>query len=78
MVPVFEEQMSNAELNAITEPFQSQFGWHILQVMDRRDQDVTQIVNRNRAQDYLHNQKYQEELEAWLQQIRDEAFVDIK
>ena len=46
--------------------------------MDRRDQDVTQIVNRNRAQDYLHNQKYQEELEAWLQQIRDEAFVDIK
>lgn len=78
MVPVFEEQMSNAELNAITEPFQSQFGWHILQVMDRRDQDVTQLVNRNRAQDYLHNQKYQEELEAWLQQIRDEAFVDIK
>jgi peptidyl-prolyl cis-trans isomerase SurA len=70
--------MSTAELNAITEPFQSQFGWHILQVLDRRDQDVTQIVNRNRAQDFLHNQKYQEELEAWLQQIRDEAFVDIK
>jgi peptidyl-prolyl cis-trans isomerase SurA len=47
-------------------------------VLERRQQDVTELVNRNRAEDFLHNRKYQEELDAWLRQIRDEAFVDIK
>ena len=78
MVPAFETVMAATAKGDISEPFESPFGWHILQVLDRRDQDVTEIVNRNRAEDFLHNRKFQEELEAWLQQIRDEAFVDIK
>ena len=78
MVPVFENAMAQAEINEVTEPFESPYGWHILQVLERRQQDVTQLVNRNRAEDFLHNRKYQEELDAWLRQIRDEAFVDIK
>ena len=78
MVPVFENAMAQAEINEVTEPFESPYGWHILQVLKRRQQDVTELVNRNRAEDFLHNRKYQEELDAWLRQIRDEAFVDIK
>jgi peptidyl-prolyl cis-trans isomerase SurA len=78
MVPVFENPMAQAEINEVTEPFESPYGWHILQVLERRQQDVTELVNRNRAEDFLHNRKYQEELDAWLRQIRDEAFVDIK
>ena len=78
MVPAFETAMAQAELNEVTQPFASPFGWHILQVMERRQEDVTEIVNRNRAEDFLHSRKYQEELDAWLRQIRDEAFVDIK
>ena len=78
MVPVFENAMAQAEINEVTEPFESPYGWHILQVLERRQQDVTELVNRNRAEDFLHNRKYQEELDAWLRQIRDEAFVDIK
>ena len=66
------------EISAISKPFRTQFGWHILMVEGRREQDMTSDAIRKKAADYLHNRKYQEELDAWLQQIRDEAFVDIK
>jgi peptidyl-prolyl cis-trans isomerase SurA len=70
--------MNKTAIGDISAPVRSQFGWHILLVEGRRDQDMTSETVRNKAADYLHNRKYQEELDAWLQQIRDEAFVDIK
>jgi len=78
MVPEFEKAMNNTEVGQISEPVRSQFGWHILEVQGRRDQDMTEKASYNKAMEYLHSRKYQEELEAWLRQIRDEAFVDIK
>jgi peptidyl-prolyl cis-trans isomerase SurA len=56
----------------------SQFGWHILRVNGRREEDVSNTIVRNRAGEILHGRKYQEELDVWLRKIRDEAFVDIK
>jgi len=78
MVPEFEQAMKATAIGEISEPVRTQFGWHILEVEGRRDQDMTSQALRNKAGEYLHNRKYQEELDAWLQQIRDEAFVDIK
>ena len=78
MVPEFESAMAGAEIGVITEPVKSQFGWHILEVTDRRDQNVAEEMRRRQVANYLHQQKYDEELEAWLRKIRDEAFVDIK
>ena len=78
MVPEFEQAMKNTAIDQISEPVRTQFGWHILQVQGRREQDMTDEATRAKAMDYLHNRKYQEELDAWLRQIRDEAFVDIK
>lgn len=78
MVPEFEQAMKATAVGEISQPVRTQFGWHILLVEGRRDQDMTSEAIRNKAGEYLHNRKYQEELDAWLQQIRDEAFVDIK
>jgi len=77
-VPEFEETMNSIALNEISAPFASQFGWHILQVTERRDQDFSSEILRNRAQNVLRERKYEEELQVWLQEIRDEAFIEIK
>ncbi len=78
MVPLFEKVAAETPEGAISEPLRTQFGWHILQVEGRREHDATQEAIRAKAREYLHNRKYQEELDVWLQQIRDEAYVDIK
>jgi len=78
MVPEFEDVMNSTAVGGVSQPFRSQFGWHILQVLERRRQDISDTVARNRAGEVLHQRKYQEELDAWLRKIRDEAFVDIK
>jgi peptidyl-prolyl cis-trans isomerase SurA len=77
-VPEFEQTMGSIALNEISEPFQSQFGWHILQVTERRMQDFSDKILRNRADNVLRQRKYSEELQVWLQKIRDEAYVEIK
>ncbi|KAA1192095.1 molecular chaperone SurA [Pseudohalioglobus sediminis] len=78
MVPEFDAAMAATPVGEISDPVRSEFGWHILEVLDRREQDMTDTAVRNQAKNYLHQRKYQEELDAWLRQIRDEAFVDIK
>jgi peptidyl-prolyl cis-trans isomerase SurA len=78
LVAAFQRAMDNTSKGGISEPFQSRYGWHIVQVEDRRSQDVTDEMRRNMARNYLHEKKYQDELDAWLRRIRDEAFVDIK
>jgi peptidyl-prolyl cis-trans isomerase SurA len=77
-VPEFEQTMSSIELKEVSAPFLSQFGWHILQVTERRNEDFSDTIMRNRAQNLLRQRKYEEELQVWLQEIRDEAFIEIK
>ena len=75
-VAEFEDTMNDLEKNEISSPFRSQFGWHILQVLDRREQDKTQANLEAQARQAIHKRKYDEELRLWLRRIRDEAYVE--
>ena len=77
-VPEFEQTMGSIALNEISAPFQSQFGWHILQVTERRMQDFSDDILLNRADNLLRQRKYSEELQVWQQKLRDEAYIEIK
>ena len=70
--------MYTIPLNEVSQPFQSPFGWHILQVTARREQDFSNEILRNKAENILSQRKYEQELRVWLQEIRDEAFIEIK
>ncbi|WP_105102929.1 peptidylprolyl isomerase [Microbulbifer pacificus] len=77
-VPEFTQAMNNTPVGEISMPFRSQFGWHILQVEGRRQQDMTEQYIRNQAANLLRNRRYEEELQNWRQEIRDQAYVEIK
>ncbi|MFK0087275.1 peptidylprolyl isomerase SurA [Pseudomonas sp. NPDC090755] len=78
LVPEFREQMANAPQGQVTQPFQTQYGWHVLEVLGRRATDSTEQAREQQAMNVLRNRKYDEELQTWLRQIRDEAYVEIK
>lgn len=77
-VAAFEETMANTPIGKISRPFKSQFGWHILQVMERRKEDMSEQMKRNQAQNVIRSRRFDEEFQLWLTQIREEAFVEIK
>ncbi|MDH3342757.1 MAG: peptidylprolyl isomerase [Gammaproteobacteria bacterium] len=75
-VTEFEEVMDSLKKGAISEPFRSQFGWHILQVVDKRERDKTEANLKSQANQAIHKRKYDEELRLWSRRIRDEAYVE--
>lgn len=77
-VPEFEKTMGETPVGEISQPFRSQFGWHILQVQEQRDEDMTEAVIRNKARNILTNRRFEDELQVWMRELRDDAFVEIK
>jgi len=77
-VPRFNEVMNSLKDGQTSEPFKSQFGWHILQVLERRKQDETEQIIRQKAQREIQNRKADEELQLWLRRARDEAYVEYR
>ncbi len=75
-VPEFEDIMIKLEEGEISEPFRTQFGWHILQVLGRREQDKTKANIEAQARDAIRKRKIDEELRLWLRRIREEAYVE--
>ena len=71
----FESVMDSLKINQISEPFKSQFGWHLLQVLERRDYNQTQANKEKAARKAIQSRKIDEELRLWLRRIRDEAYV---
>lgn len=78
MVPEFEKIMKSSKKDNISQPFRSKFGWHVLQVQERRSQDMSEEFRRNRARQILQRRKFDEELEGWLRESRQNAYVEIK
>lgn len=76
MVPAFEQAMSQLPVGQVSQPVRSRFGYHLIEVLERRQQDVTQEARRNQIRQMVFQRKVNNELEAWLQQIRAEAYVD--
>jgi peptidyl-prolyl cis-trans isomerase SurA len=77
-MPVEMEQVVDAlEINGVSEPFRSQVGWHVARVEGRRLQDLSREFTRNQAANALRNRKFELELENWLIEIREDAFVEL-
>jgi peptidyl-prolyl cis-trans isomerase SurA len=77
-VPEFEKQLDALSENEISQPFRTQFGWHIIQLLGRRTYDATEDMTRNRCVSQLREARADEETEIWLRRLRDEAFVEYR
>ncbi|MBW9257455.1 MAG: peptidylprolyl isomerase [Candidatus Thiodiazotropha sp. (ex. Lucinisca nassula)] len=77
LVPQFEEQMNAMAIDEISQPFKTQFGWHIVQPLERRQHDSTEEVLKNKARQEIQKQKSEEAIELWLRRLRDEAYVEV-
>ncbi|OEE35780.1 peptidylprolyl isomerase SurA [Vibrio ordalii] len=76
-VPEFQHQIETLSVGQISEPFKTVHGWHIVEVLDRREVDRTDSALKNKAYRILFNRKFNEEASAWLQEMRASAFVEI-
>lgn len=78
LVPPFEEAMDQLTLKELSEPVQTQFGWHLIQVLDRQNRDDSGEFKKNQAMEEIRKRKIEEETELWLRRLRDEAYVEIR
>ncbi|MEX0604662.1 MAG: peptidylprolyl isomerase [Marinobacter sp.] len=78
MVPAFEQAIETATVGELTGPVRSRFGWHLLEVQERRQKDMGGQIKEAEARQALYRRKFDVELQNWLREIRDEAYVDIK
>jgi len=76
-VPAFEKVLEKTKPGEISDVFRSRYGWHILQVLERKQVDETEESKRNKIRQQLQTQKKAEVLELWHRRLRDEAFVKI-
>ncbi|WP_054759818.1 peptidylprolyl isomerase [Methylomonas koyamae] len=77
LVPPFEEAMNKLAINEISAPVQTQFGWHMIQVLGRESQDNSEQFRKDKIREEIRKRKIEEETELWLRRLRDEAYVEI-
>lgn len=78
LVPNFEQVMNSLQPGETSEPFQTRFGWHLVQVLERRQQDAANEAQRAAAREALFRRKAEEEWEQWLRRLRDETYVEVR
>ena len=76
LTAAFEDVSNSLPIGQVSEPFKTQFGWHILEVLDHRSHDQAKTNKQNQARNTLQVRKIDEELRLWLRRIRDEAYVE--
>ena len=77
MVPSFEAMMKKTSVNDYSVPFQTQFGWHILKVDEKRQKDVSDVYRKNMAREILYQRMAPQALDDWMQELRAQAYVKI-
>jgi peptidyl-prolyl cis-trans isomerase SurA len=78
MVPEFQEKMDELAIGELSEVFKSRFGWHLIMVDDRREENMAEEFKRNKAREQIRQRKIDEEMESWLRAMRDEAYVEYR
>lgn len=78
MADAFAQQVSQLEPGERSRPFRSEFGWHIVEVQDRRQRDATEELRRQRARQAIGERRMEEEYEIWLRRLRDEAYIEYR
>ncbi len=77
-VPEFEKQLDALQVDEISQPFKTQYGWHIVQLLGRRTYDAAEDVSRTKCVMQLREARAEEETEIWLRRLRDEAYVEYR
>ncbi len=76
--PKFKEALDNLSINQISDPFKSQYGWHVVQLLDTREHDSTEDAMRAEAREQIRLRKIEEETELWLRELRDTSYIEIR
>ncbi|MDG1122794.1 MAG: peptidylprolyl isomerase SurA [Glaciecola sp.] len=76
-VPAFKDALMQLAKDEISEPVRSVHGWHLMQLIDRRVDDITDRKKQDKAYQLLYNRKFSEETDAWLREMREEAFIEV-
>ena len=77
-VPQFEKAMNELKDNQISQPIRTQFGWHIIQVIERRTQDMSKEAARLKARQEIRAKKADEAYQDWIRELRDRAYVELR
>jgi peptidyl-prolyl cis-trans isomerase SurA len=77
LVKPFEETMNRLAIKEVSDPVQTQFGWHLIQVLDKESKDNSAEYRKNLVRDAIRKRKIEEETELWMRRLRDEAYVEI-
>ncbi len=75
--PAFEKAMQTTPIGQISDPFRSEFGWHILKVDATRTEDMFDVVKRNQVVSILRQRRFQDELQQWIKELREEAYIEV-
>jgi len=78
VVPEFEQAMAALAPGETSQPFKTPFGWHVVQVLERKTQDTTEELMRLKAREALRERKAEEAIDLWLRRLRDEAYVELR
>jgi peptidyl-prolyl cis-trans isomerase SurA len=77
-VPEFRDMVNRLQPGELSAPFRTTHGWHIVQLEERRSQDATNKAQEQRAYQLIYNRRFTEESQAWLDELRDEAYIQIE
>ncbi len=78
MTPAFQQVIEGLEPGTLSEPFRSPYGWHLVEVLDKREREDVEEYQRAQARRALYERELEQEAQRWRQRLRDQAYVEIR